>query len=235
MPQKFQRLKKSRSLTKSSQKWLLRQINDPFVEKAKIEGWKSRAAFKIIEIDEKFKIFKKNKIIVDLGSAPGGWSQYSVQKVGENNVFAIDLLEMDKIAGVNFFIGDFNDCEISKKLIDALLKNPLNRHNLDNNFGLCDVIMSDMAANTSGDRKVDHLRIINLVEEALFFAEKFLKKDGVFIAKIFQGGNSDEILKKLRKNFSSVKYFKPNSSRKDSSETYLVALDFKRSEIDLAD
>lgn len=209
MPQKFQTLKKAKRLKKSSQKWLLRQINDPFVEKAKLEGWRSRAAFKIIEVDTKFKIFKKGKVVIDLGAAPGGWSQYAVTKVGEGNVFGIDLLPIEPIPGVKFFQADFFESD----LISLVGKK-------------CDVLLSDMAANTTGDHQTDHLRIIALLEEALFLAEKILNKNGVFVGKIFQGGSSDEIIKKLRKNFSIVKYFKPDSSRKDSSETYLVALGF---------
>lgn len=209
MPQKFQTLKKSKRLKKSSQKWLLRQINDPFVEKAKLEGWRSRAAFKIIEVDQKFKIFKKGKIVVDLGAAPGGWSQYAVTKVGEGNVFGIDLLLIEPIPGVTFFQQDFFESD----LVSLVGKK-------------CDILLSDMAANTTGDHQTDHLRIIDLLESALVLAEKILNKNGVFVGKIFQGGSSDEILKKLRKNFSTVKYFKPDSSRKDSSETYLVALGF---------
>jgi 23S rRNA (uridine2552-2'-O)-methyltransferase len=214
MPQKFQTLKRSRSLKKSSQKWLLRQINDPFVEKAKLEGWRSRAAFKIIEVDEKFKIFNKGKIVIDLGASPGGWSQYAVTKVGEGNVFGIDLLEIEPIPGVKFFQQDFFESD----LISLVGKK-------------CDILLSDMAANTTGDHQTDHLRIIGLLEEALDLAEKILNKNGVFVGKIFQGGSSDEILKKLRKNFSTVKYFKPNSSRKDSSETYLVALGFAGADV----
>ncbi len=221
MPQKFQTLKKAKRLKKSSQKWLLRQINDPFVEKAKTEGWRSRAAFKIIEIDEKFKLFKNGKIVVDLGAAPGGWSQYAVTKVGEGNVVAIDLLEIDLLAGVNFFVGDFMTEEAPQKIIEFLKLIPRNKS------GLCDVVMSDMAANTTGDHYTDHMRIVALLEESLKLAEKILKPKGFFVGKIFQGGSSDEILKKLRQNFTSVKYFKPNSSRKDSSETYLVASGFK--------
>ncbi len=221
MPQKFQQLRKAKRLKKSSQKWLLRQVNDPFVERAKAEGWRSRAAFKIIEVDEKFKIFKKGRIVVDLGAAPGGWSQYAVQKVGDGNVVAIDLLEIPHIAGVNFFQQDFLADDAAEKIISELKKIPYNKN------GLCDCVLSDMAANTTGDHQTDHLRIIALLEEALALAEKILRDGGCFVGKIFQGGNSNEILKKLRQNFSIVKYFKPNSSRKDSSETYLVALGFK--------
>jgi len=215
VPQKFQTLKKAKRLKKSSQKWLLRQINDPFVERAKLEGWRSRAAFKIIEIDQKFKIFKKNKIVVDLGAAPGGWSQYAVSKVGAGNVLAIDLLEIDSIPGVKFFIQDFLAEDAAEKIIRELGEKK------------CDILLSDMAANTTGDHQTDHLRIIALLEESLNLAEKILRGGGVFVGKIFQGGSSDEILKKLRANFSSVKYFKPDSSRKDSSEAYLVASGFK--------
>lgn len=222
MPQVFQRLKKAKHLKKSSQKWLLRQINDPFVERAKLEGWRSRAAFKIIEIDEKFKIFKKGKIVVDLGAAPGGWSQYAVKKVGEGKVIAIDLLKIDSLPGVNFFVGDFMTQEAPEKIINLLKEIPYNKH------GKCDVVMSDMAANTTGDHTTDHMRIIALLEESLILAEKILKDKGCFVGKIFQGGDSDEILKRLRKSFVTVKYFKPDSSRKDSSETYLVALGFKK-------
>jgi 23S rRNA (uridine2552-2'-O)-methyltransferase len=221
MPQKFQTLKKAKRLKKSSQKWLLRQINDPFVERAKLEGWRSRAAFKIIEVDQKFKIFKKGKIVLDLGAAPGGWSQYAVTKVGEGNVIALDLLPIDPLPGVHFFVGDFAGSETLERIVFLLKTIHHNRG------GRCDIVISDMAANTTGDHQTDHLRIVGLLEESLNFAEKVLNDDGCFVGKIFQGGSSDEIIKKLRKNFSIVKYFKPDSSRKDSSETYLVALGFK--------
>jgi 23S rRNA (uridine2552-2'-O)-methyltransferase len=222
MPQIFQHLKKSKSLKKSSRKWLLRQINDPFVERAKIEGWRCRAAFKIIEIDEKFKIFKKGKIVVDLGAAPGGWSQYAVQKVGLGNVVGIDLLPINSLEGVFFFQQDFLSEDAPQKIISRLQEIPYNKN------GLCDVVLSDMAANAMGDHQTDHLRIVALLEEALDLAQQILRDGGCFVGKIFQGGSSDEILKKLRKNFSIVKYFKPKSSRQDSSETYLVATGFKK-------
>ena len=222
MPQKFQQLKKSKKFSKSSKKWLLRQVNDQFVEKAKNAGWRSRSTFKIIEIDEKFKIFKKHKIVVDLGCAPGGWSQYCVGKVGEGNVVAIDLLPVSPIAGVNFMQLDFLTDDAPQRIIDELKKINYNKD------GLCDIVLSDMAANTTGDQNTDHLRIIGLLEEALNLAQKILKEDGCFVGKIFQGGNSEEILEILRRNFLTVKYFKPESSRKDSSETYLVARGFKK-------
>jgi 23S rRNA (uridine2552-2'-O)-methyltransferase len=241
MPQKFQQLKKAKRLKKSSQKWLLRQVNDPFVEKAKIEGWRSRAAFKIIEIDQKFKIFKPGKVVVDLGAAPGGWSQYAVTKVGEGNVVGIDLLEIDSIPGVTFLQQDFLAEDAAEKIISEI-KNRRRKFNANSTMessqmrdlplikgagGMVNIVLSDMAANTTGDHQTDHMRIIALLEEALILAEKILKEGGVFVGKIFQGGSSNEILKRLRESFSVVKYFKPDSSRKDSSETYLVAEGFK--------
>jgi 23S rRNA (uridine2552-2'-O)-methyltransferase len=221
MPQKFQQLKKAKRLKKSSQKWLLRQINDPFVERAKAEGLRSRAAFKIMEVDAKFKLFKKGKIVVDLGAAPGGWSEYAVKKVGDGNVVALDLLEIAPIAGVKFFQQDFLAEDAPKKIINFLKEIPYNKR------GRCDILLSDMAANTTGDAGTDHIRIITLLEEALILGEQILAENGCFVGKIFQGGSSNEILQKLRNNFSKVKYFKPDSSRKDSSETYLVATGFK--------
>ncbi len=219
MPQKFTNLKKSRhSLTNSSRKWLLRQINDPFVEKAKAEGYRSRAAFKLIEIDQKFKIFKKGKIVIDLGAAPGGWSQVAVAKVGVGNVFAMDLLEIAPITGVTFVKQDCFLEETEQKITDFL--------SLSKRRKKCDVVISDMAANTSGDARTDHLRIINLLEEALGLAVKILNEEGCFIGKIFQGASSNEIVAKLKNHFSRVKYFKPKSSRQESSETYLVATGF---------
>lgn len=269
MPQISQRLKKSRSLKKSSQKWLLRQINDDYVERAKSLGWRSRAAFKIIEIDEKFKIFKKNKIIIDLGSAPGGWSQYAVQKVGFGNVLALDLIEMSEISGVKFMKIDFLEIDAANKVKEALRQlvsesrtkirsekqqakiinienaKTINLDSGDENqeildeenvitkkikvsFPRCDVVLTDMAANATGDRDTDHIRIINLLEESLILAEEILAYGGSFVGKIFHGGSSDQIIKKLQQNFSKVHYFKPNSSRKESSETYLVAIGFKK-------
>ncbi len=218
MPQKFQNLKNSHRFTKSSKKWLTRQLNDPFVEKARQEGWRSRAAFKIIEIDEKFKIFKKNKNVVDLGSAPGGWSQYAVTKVGENKVVALDLLEMSPIAGVHFLQQDFLAEETLTKIKEILVKISKKPY--------CNVLLSDMASNTTGNKTVDHLQIIGLLEDVLSVADKILKNGGCLVSKIFQGGSSDIILQQLKQKFKQVKYFKPKSSRPDSSETYLVALEF---------
>jgi 23S rRNA (uridine2552-2'-O)-methyltransferase len=223
MPQKFQNLKNSHRFTKSSKKWLTRQLNDPFVEKAKQEGWRSRAAFKIIEIDEKFKIFKKNFSVVDLGSAPGGWSQYAVQKVGANKVIALDLLEMPAIAGVHFLQNNFLAEETLAKISELLIK--------INKKPYCNVLLSDMASNTTGNKIVDHLQIIDLLEDVLTIADKILKNGGYLVSKIFQGSSSELILQQLKQKFKQVKYFKPKSSRSDSSETYLVALNFLGNQI----
>lgn len=218
MPKKINKLKKSRSLKNSSQKWILRQLNDPLVKKARQQGYRSRAAFKIIEVDEKFKIFKKNKIVLDLGAAPGGWSQVALEKVGNNNVFALDILEMPPLAGAHILQMDFLD-EEAPTTICNLIKEKTGRQK-------CDILLSDMAANTTGDKKLDHLRIMTLLEDALYLGEKILNYKGCFVGKIFEGGSSEDLVKVLRKNFKTVKYFKPESSRKDSSEIYLVALGF---------
>jgi len=220
MPLKTQKLRKGKKLKESSKRWILRQINDPYAKKARAEGLRSRAAYKIEEIDEKFKIFKKNKFVVDLGAAPGGWSQVAVKKVGSNNVLGIDLLEIEPIPGIKFIQQDFLEENAHEKIISEIQKLKSKER--------ADIILTDMAANTTGDKRTDHLRIISLLEESLYLAEKILNEDGCFVGKIFQGGSSDEILKQLRKNFKTVKYFKPKSSRKDSSETYLVAIGFHK-------
>jgi 23S rRNA (uridine2552-2'-O)-methyltransferase len=219
MPKKTTSLKKGKRLKKSSQKWLLRQINDPFVKKAQDAGYRSRAAFKLVEINEKFKLLKKGKIVVDLGAAPGGWSQVAVEKVGKGNVVAIDILDMPAIPGVKFMQQDFLQDEAPANIL-KLLQEQTGKEK-------CDIVLSDMAANTTGDASLDHLRIITLLEDALTLSAKILRTGGAFVGKLFQGGNSDEIIKILRANFGQVKYFKPESSRKDSSEVYLVALGFK--------
>jgi 23S rRNA (uridine2552-2'-O)-methyltransferase len=216
---KFTRLKTARGRTNSSARWLSRQLNDPYVKKAKALNYRSRAAFKIIEIDEKFQIFKKNKMIIDLGATPGGWSQIAVLK-NPNNILALDLLEMEEIEGVKFIQQDFTDSNIVK-IIENILKNDFK------NRKKCDIIMSDMAQNTCGDVATDHIRIISLLEECLDFAIKFLKEGGIFIGKSFQGGSDQELLQKFKNNFKIVKHFKPKSSRKESKENYIIAIGFK--------
>ena len=196
----------------SSNRWLARQINDPFVQESKALGYRSRASFKIMEIDEKFKIFKQGQKVLDLGSAPGGWSQVVVKKVGEGNVLALDILDMANINGVDFIKYDFLSPDAEKILMDKIGGDKY------------DVVMSDMASNTTGDRRTDHLRTLSLVENAFYFALKILKQGGTFIAKIFQGGLEKELFEKFKENFEVVKHFKPLSSRKESVEMYIVAM-----------
>ena len=198
----------------SSTRWLDRQLNDLYVQKSKKLGYRSRATFKILEIDNKFHIFKSGMKVVDIGSAPGGWSDVVVKKVGKNNVVAIDILPMSEIEGVKFKQIDFND----KAAKDFIVEN-LN--------GKADVVMSDIAPNTTGNVTLDHLQIMVLVEQAVNFAITILKTNGVFIAKVRQGGTENQLLQQIKQNFKTVKHFKPESSRKESSETYLVAMGFK--------
>lgn len=213
---KVERVKKARKLKKSSVQWLNRQLNDPYVREAQERGYRSRASFKILEINEKFKLFKKGNKVLDLGSAPGGWSQMLVDIVGENNILAVDILPMEEIAGVKFIQKDFLAEDATKVILEQM------------NGQKYDAVISDMAANTTGDKKTDHLRTSLLVESALDFALTVLKEGGCFVAKVFQGGVEKEIFDKLRQNFEIVKHFKPNSSRKDSVEIYVVAMNFKK-------
>ena len=212
---KSEKVKTAKNRKISSTKWLQRQLNDPYVILAKDNGYRCRAAFKILEIDDKFKIFKKGLKVLDLGSAPGGWSQVVVKKVGKNNVIAVDILDMDLIPGVKFIKQDF----LADNATDIIKK--------ESNFSKFDVVMSDMAANTTGDKKTDHIRTLNLVEQALDFSLTILKPNGVFISKVFQGGTEKSLFDKLKNNFSVVKHFKPKSSRQDSVEMYVVAIGFR--------
>jgi 23S rRNA (uridine2552-2'-O)-methyltransferase len=197
----------------SSIKWLERQLTDPYVIKAKKEGYRSRAAYKILEIDEKAKILKRGQSVIDLGAAPGGWCQVAAAKGCK--VVAIDLLEMDEIPGVTFFQMDFMDDEAPGVLIGAL-----------GGEG-ADVVLSDMAHNTVGHRNTDHIKVMLLVESAYDFAVEVLKPHGAFVAKVFQGGTETELLTRMKKDFRSVKHIKPPSSRKESPETYVVATGFR--------
>lgn len=196
----------------SSTRWLQRQLNDPYIDKAEKAGYRSRAAFKIIEIDEKVNFLKPGLKIFDLGAAPGGWSQIAAEKGCE--VVAIDLLEMDEIPGVKFVQMDFMD----NKAPD-ILKNMLG--------GSADVVMSDIAPNTTGHKQTDHLRIMAAVEAAFYFAIDVLKPDGIFIAKVFQGGAQNTLLAEMKRHFKTIKHIKPPASRKESSEQYLVATGFR--------
>ncbi|MBO4956539.1 MAG: RlmE family RNA methyltransferase [Rickettsiales bacterium] len=212
---KTEKVKTAKNRKISSTRWLQRQLNDPYVQEAKNRGYRSRAAFKILEIDDKFKIFKKGYKVLDLGSAPGGWSQVISEKVGPNNILAVDILEMDPLHNVKFIQQDFLAPEAPEIILSYM------------NNEKYDVVMSDMAANTTGDKKLDHLRTMGLVENALDFSLKVLKTGGSFVAKIFQGGAEKELLDRLKQNFDIVKHFKPKSSRKDSVEMYVVAKNFR--------
>ena len=210
-----QRVKTAHKRTLSSQKWLERQLNDPYVARAKREGYRSRAAFKLLEIDEKFHILKPGQKIVDLGAAPGGWSQIAAQRVGpKGRIVGIDLLPIDPMAGVEFIQLDFLDESAPGKLIDLL-------------GGPADVVMSDMAANTTGHKKTDHLRIIGLAEAAIAFAREILAPGGAFIAKVFQGGTENQLLADLKRDFATVRHVKPAASRSDSAELYVLATGFR--------
>ena len=208
------KVKTAKYRKKSSTRWLQRQLNDPFVKKAHELGYRSRATFKIIEIDDKFHIFKKGKKVVDIGSAPGGWSDIAVKRVGKGNVVAIDILNMKPIDGVHFKQIDFNEDEAKEFLMTAL-------------EGKADVVISDIAPNTTGNANVDHLQIMALVEQAYYFAIEVLRQGGTFVAKVRQGGTEANLLKEMKSKFTTVKHFKPDSSRKESAETYVIAQGFK--------
>lgn len=206
------RVKTAKGRKSSSTRWLQRQLNDPYVHEAKRLGLRSRAAFKIEEIDNKFNLFKNGKKVVDLGAAPGGWSQYASKK--DCQVIALDLLQFDPIKGVEMLVGDFLDPDIQDAVIEKL-------------NGKVDLILSDIAPSTTGHKQTDHARMMNVCEEALIFIEKTLNKNGNFVIKIFKGGAENEYITTLRKRFEKVKIFKPNSSRKESVENYLVATGYK--------
>ena len=202
----------------SSKLWLERQLNDPYVAQAKRDGYRSRAAYKLLEIDDKHHFLKPGAAVVDLGAAPGGWSQIAAKRVGategKGRVVAIDLLEMPEIVGVTFAQLDFLSPEAPEKLLAMI-------------GGRVDVVMSDMAANTTGHRKTDQLRIVGLVEDAAAFACDVLKPGGTFVAKVFQSGADATLMTQLKRDFASVKHVKPLASRKDSSERYVLALGFR--------
>ena len=212
------RVKKKTGRSHSSNQWLKRQLNDPYVRKAHAEGYRSRAAFKLLEIDDKHKILKRGARVVDLGAAPGGWSQVAAERVGaekgQGKVVAIDLLEIERISGVEFAQMDFNDDDAPARLKQML-------------GGQADVVLSDMAANTIGHRQTDHLKIVALVEMAAEFAREVLAPGGSFLAKVLQGGTEGELLNALKRDFKTVKHIKPPASRKDSAELYVLATGFR--------
>lgn len=217
-------LNKKIAAKKSSVAWLQRQASDPYVARAQKEGYRARAAYKIIEMNEKFKFFKNNQVVVDLGAAPGSWSQYVAREFPKSKIFAMDLLEIKPIVGVEFYQGDFTTDEAL-----VWLQEKLNLPNDDTAHGPVDVVMSDMAPNTVGHKRTDHLRQMVLLEYAWDFARRALKPGGTFIAKSFTGGTTDELLKDIKQHFTNVHHIKPPSSRKDSVEMFIVGLGFKKS------
>ncbi|GLS18797.1 ribosomal RNA large subunit methyltransferase E [Labrys miyagiensis] len=212
------RLKTARGRTHSSQLWLERQLNDPYVARAKREGRRSRAIYKLIEIDEKARLLKPGQRVLDLGAAPGGWSQLAAEITdsinGRGKVVAIDLLPIDPLPGVDFVQMDFMDDAAPERLREML-------------GGPADLVLSDMAANTVGHRATDHLRIVALVEAAAYFAVEVLSPGGAFLAKVFQGGTEGDILTLLKRDFAVVKHIKPAASRAGSSEIYVLATGFR--------
>jgi 23S rRNA (uridine2552-2'-O)-methyltransferase len=213
------RVKTGKSRSLSSKLWLERQLNDPYVARAKREGLRSRAAYKLMEIDDKHHLLKRRAKVVDLGAAPGGWSQIAAKRVGAadgsgGRVIAIDILEMDAMPGVEFLHLDFLDARAPEEL-KALLGDP------------ADVVLSDMAANATGHRKTDHLRIMALAEAAAEFAREVLAPGGAFMCKVLQGGTETTLLAELKRDFASVKHVKPAASRADSAELYLLATGFR--------
>lgn len=215
-------LNKKIAAHKSSVAWLQRQASDPYVAKAQKEGYRARAAFKIIEIDEKYHLFRNGQVVVDLGAAPGSWSQYVARKYPKSKIFAMDLLEIKPINNVEFYQGDFTTDEALKWLEDKL-----NLSHEEAGKGTVDVVMSDMAPNTVGHKKTDHIRQMVLLEYAFDFALHALKIGGTFVAKSFTGGTTNDLLKQIKEHFEDVHHIKPPSSRKDSVEMFIVAMGFK--------
>jgi 23S rRNA (uridine2552-2'-O)-methyltransferase len=209
------RVKTARGRKTSSTRWLQRQLNDPYVRAAKSKGYRSRAAFKLAELDDRFHVLKKGARVLDLGAAPGGWVQVAAERIGATGkIVGVDILEMEPISGVELIVGDLLDANTPDRLKAAL-------------GGKADVVLSDMAAATTGHRATDHLRTTALIEAALDVAEDMLTPGGAFIAKVFQGGATGELLASVKRHFSAVKHVKPPASRAESVELYLVATGFK--------
>lgn len=206
------KLRTARGRSTASQKWLQRQLNDPYVRAAQLQGLRSRAAFKLIEIDDRFHLLHRGSRVIDLGAAPGGWAQIAVQRGAR--VVGVDLLPIDKVPGATFLQGDFNDPAIQQQLQEAL--------------GGADLVLSDMAPNTTGHTATDHVRIVTLAEAALDFALGLLAPGGGFVAKVFQGGSEKQLLEPMKRHFAQVRHAKPQASRKESSELYVVATGFRR-------
>ena len=210
------RVRSATGRSESSRRWLERQLNDPYVKAAQEQGWRGRAAFKLIELDDKFGLLKPGSRVVDLGAAPGGWTQVALKRAGERgHVVALDILPMDPVPGAVILQGDFQDADAPVR-VEAALAGP------------ADLVLSDMAPNTTGHGTTDHLRIMALAELALEFALRVLSPGGAFVAKVFQGGSEKVFLATLKQHFSAVRHAKPPASRKDSSELYVVATGFQR-------
>ncbi|MBN1281661.1 MAG: RlmE family RNA methyltransferase [Alphaproteobacteria bacterium] len=208
---------------KSSVAWLQRQASDPYVARANKDGYRARAAYKLIEINEKFNFLRNGQVVVDLGAAPGSWSQYIAREFPRSKIFAMDLLEIKPIPNVEFYQGDFTTDEALKWLEEKLNIQEQNAAE----YGNTDVVVSDMAPNTTGHQKTDHLRQMVLLEYAWDFAKRALKPGGTFVAKSFTGGTTNELLKEIKQHFESVHHIKPPASRKDSVEMFIVALGYK--------
>jgi 23S rRNA (uridine2552-2'-O)-methyltransferase len=206
-------LRTARGRSTSQQLWLRRQLNDPYVAAAKAQGLRSRAAFKLLELHEKFGFLRPGARVVDLGAAPGGWTQVALQ-LKAARVVGVDLLAIDDIAGATLLQGDFTEPEMPARLA-ALLG------------GKADIVLSDMAPNTTGHTPTDHLRIMHLAELALAFATEVLAPGGSFVTKLFQGGSERQMLTTLKTRFATVRHAKPPASRKESSELYVVACGFR--------
>jgi len=205
-------LRSAKGRKKSSTLWLKRQLKDPYVDRAQKEGYRSRAAYKLLEINEKTDLLKPGLSVIDLGAAPGGWCQVAAE--AGCKVVGLDLLTMDPLPDVAFFQLDFMDDKAPELLIEAV-------------GGGADIVLSDMAPNTTGHKKTDHLKIMALVEAAYDFALEVLKEEGTFIAKVRQGGTENDLLARMKQDFKTVKHIKPPSSRKESSETYVIATGFR--------
>lgn len=212
------RVRTARKRSSASTRWLARQLNDPYVERARSEGYRSRAAYKLAEIDDKHRFLKPGGRVVDLGAAPGGWSQVAAERVGsaagKGRVVAIDILEMDPVPGVEILHLDFLDASAPARLREAL-------------GGPADVVLSDMAPPTTGHRQTDHLRIMAMCEAALEFAREVLAPGGTFLAKVLRGGTEGGMLADMKRDFDKVRHVKPPASRADSAELYVLATGFR--------
>ena len=206
-------LRTARGRSAASQAWLKRQLNDPYVAAAKSQGWRSRAAFKLMELDDRFHLLRRGLRVIDLGAAPGGWSQVAVAR-GAGLVVGLDRLPVDPLAGATFVVGDFEDPAMPVQLL-ALLG------------AKADLVLSDLAPNTTGHSATDHLRIVALAEAAFAFAETVLVPGGAFVAKVFQGGSERTLLMPMKQRFAAVRHAKPAASRRESSELYVVATGFR--------